>query len=350
LRLKTEKKSAFKKQLNNNKFEYFILNLSKILKILKLTREIKTAILVIASILLFIWGYSFLKGRDLFNSYKTLYVQYDSVEGLATSAPITLNGLVIGKINTITINENTGKLLVEMQIKSDFPISQSSTATIYEPGFIGGKQIAINPNLKDNELAKEGSFLAGNTKPSLTDSLSEKLGPIQEKLDKLMGNADQLVTGLNNVLDKKAQEDLRKSLAELSLTMEQFHKASISMNTVLDDNKAQLKTTVTNFSKISTDFAVISDSLKKADLGKTVKSLNNTLAKVNGIIKELESGKGTMGKLLNDDVLYNNLTKSSKELELLLQDVRLYPTRYINVSLFGKKNKPYKGPDNDTIK
>lgn len=317
---------------------------------MKLTREIKTAILVIASILLFIWGYSFLNGRDLFNSYKTLYVQYDSVEGLATSAPITLNGLVIGKINAITINKNTGKLLVELQIKTDFPISQSSTATIYEPGFIGGKQIAINPNLNDSEMAKDGSFLAGTTKQGLTDSLSEKLGPIQEKLDKLMGNADQLVTGLNNVLDKKAQEDLRKSLTELSLTMEQFHKASISMNTVLDDNKAQLKTTVTNFSKISTNFAAISDSLKKADLSKSVKSLNNTLAKVNGIIKDLETGKGTMGKLITDDALYNNLNKSSRELELLLQDVRLYPTRYINVSLFGKKNKPYKGPDNDTIK
>jgi phospholipid/cholesterol/gamma-HCH transport system substrate-binding protein len=317
---------------------------------LKLTREIKTAILVIASILLFIWGYSFLHGRDLFNSYKTLYVEYDSVEGLGSSAPVTLNGLVIGRINSITINENTGKLLVQLQIKSDFPISQSSTATIYEPGFIGGKQIAINPNFQDKEIAKEGSFLQGNVKQGLTDSVSEKLVPIQEKLDKLMGNADQLVSGLNNVLNAKAQEDLRKSLAELSLTMEQFHKASLSMNSILDENKSQLKGVVTNFDKISKNFVTISDSLKKADLGKSVRNLNATLFKVNGIMNNLESGKGTMGKLLNDDVLYRNLTKSTKELELLLQDVRLYPTRYINVSLFGKKNKPYKGvPATDTI-
>jgi phospholipid/cholesterol/gamma-HCH transport system substrate-binding protein len=317
---------------------------------LKLTREIKTAILVIASILLFIWGYSFLHGRDLFNSYKTLYVEYDSVEGLATSAPVTLNGLVIGRINAITINESTGKLLVRLQIKSDFPISQSSTAAIYEPGFIGGKQIAINPNLKDQEIAKEGSFLQGTVKKGLTDTMGEKLVPIQQKLDKLMGNADQLVTGLNNVLNEKAQEDLRKSLAELSLTMEQFHRASLSMNTILDENKSQLKGVVTNFDKISKNFESISDSLKKADLGQSVKNLNATLFKVNGIIKNMESGKGTMGKLLNDDVLYSNLSKSTKELELLLQDVRLYPTRYINVSLFGKKNKPYIGvPTKDTI-
>jgi phospholipid/cholesterol/gamma-HCH transport system substrate-binding protein len=318
---------------------------------LKLTREIKTAILVIASILLFIWGYSFLKGRDLLSSYKKLYVQYDSVEGLSSSAPVTLNGLAIGRITAITINPKTGKLLVEMQIKSDFPISQSSTATIYEPGLIGGKQISINPNLADSTLAADGSYLSGTIKQGLTDAVGEKLVPIQAKLDKLLGNADELISGFNKVLDEKAQDDLRKSLAELSLTMQQFHKASISMNNVLDDNKAQVKGVVTNFNKISKDFANISDSLNKADMGKTVRNLNATLAKVNGLVQNLEAGNGTMGKLLKDDALYTNLTKSTRELELLLQDVRLYPTRYINVSVFGKKNKPYKGvPANDTIK
>ncbi|UFH35222.1 MlaD family protein [Flavobacterium acetivorans] len=316
---------------------------------MKLTREIKTAILVIASILLFIWGYSFLKGKDLFSSYRTLYVEYASVEGLATSAPVTLNGLVIGKVNSITINQNTGKLLVELQIKSDFPISKSSLASIYEPGFIGGKQIAIEPNFEDKSVAENGDQLKGNVKLGLTQTVGDKLAPVQEKLEKIMVNADNLITGINNVLDKKAQEDLKISLAELSKTMEQFHKASVSMNTVLDDNKGQIKGVVSNFNKISGDFSKISDSLNKADLGKTVKDLNKTLAKVNGIMSGLESGKGTMGKLLKDDALYANLSQTSKELELLLQDVRLYPTRYVNVSLFGKKNKPYKAPVNDTI-
>ena len=316
---------------------------------MKLTREIKTAILVIASILLFIWGYSFLKGRDLFTSYKTLYVEYKSVEGLAKSAPVTLNGLVIGKVNSITINENTGNLLVELQIKSDFPISKSSIASIYEPGLIAGKQIAIEPNFKDKSIALSGEKLTGNIKLGLTDKVGDQLVPLQDKLEKIMDNADKLISGINNVLDKKAQEDLKISLAELSKTMEQFHKASISMNTILDDNKTQIKGVVTNFNKISRDFSKISDSLNKADLGKTVKNLNATLAKVDGIMDGIKSGKGTMGKLVTDDALYTNLAKTSKELELLLQDVRLYPTRYVNVSLFGKKNKPYKAPVADTI-
>ncbi|MGA9638423.1 hypothetical protein [Flavobacterium sp.] len=127
--------------------------------------------------------------------------------------------------------------------------------------------------------------------------------------------------------------------------MEEFHKASASMNTILDDNKTQIKGVVTNFNKISSDFSKISDSINKANLGKTIRNLNNTVVKVNGIMAGLESGKGTMGKLLKDDAMYTNFNKTSKELEVLLQDIRLHPTRYINVSLFGKKDKPYKAPD-----
>ena len=129
--------------------------------------------------------------------------------------------------------------------------------------------------------------------------------------------------------------------------MEQFHRASGTLNSILDTNKGQINGVVTNFNKMSNNFNKISDSLNKADLGKTVRNLNQTLAKVDGIMSNLNSGKGTAGKLLNDDALYNNLAKTSKELELLLQDVRLYPTRYVNVSLFGKKNKPYVAPTED---
>ena len=315
---------------------------------MKLTREIKTAVLVIASILLFIWGYSFLKGKDLFTNYKTYYAEYDNVEELAQSAPVTINGLVVGKVTKITINETTGKLLVELQLKTDFPISKTSKASLYSASLIGGKQIAIIPNLADKVPAEDGQTLESVVKLGLTESLGGKIEPITLKLDKMLLNIDNLVTGLNNVLDQKTQQDLKKTLAELSQTMEQFHRASGSINNILDTNKGQINGVVTNFNKMSSNFNKISDSLNKADLGKTVRNLNQTLAKVDGIMANLNSGKGTAGKLLSDDALYNNLAKTSKELELLLQDVRLYPTRYVNVSLFGKKNKPYVAPAGET--
>lgn len=314
-----------------------------------MTREIKTAILVISATLLFIWGYSFLKGKDLFNSYKTVYVEYENVEGISRAAAVTLNGFVIGKISNISLNPNTGKILVQLQLKTDFPISKSSTASIYEPGFIAGKQIAIFPNLEDKSLLADGDTMQGDIKAGLTEALKSKLVPLQEKFEKLILSSDKLITGINNVLDDKGQQDLKKSLAELSQTMEQFHKASVSVNSILDDNKVKLNGVVTNFNKVSSDFAKISDSVNKADLGKTIRNLKSTLASVDKIMLDLKNGKGTMGKMLSDDALYANLNKTTTELDLLLEDLRLNPTRYVNVSLFGKKNKPYVAPVKDTV-
>jgi phospholipid/cholesterol/gamma-HCH transport system substrate-binding protein len=316
---------------------------------LKITKELKTAILVITSILLFIWGYNFLKGKDLFNNYKTFYVEYTNVEGLAPSALVTINGLTIGKVKTISIGDK-GVLLVELQIDTDFPISKSSTASIYDASLIGGKQISIQPNYSDKNIAESGDYLKGNIEASLMASLGDKATPVMAKLEKVMTSADQLISSFNTVLDAKGQADLKKSLAELSATMEQFHKAGLSANLILDENKGQLKGVVSNFKKVSENFVQISDSLNKADLGLTVRNLNATLTKVDGLMKGLESGKGTMGKLMKDEALYANLEKTSKELELLLQDVRLNPTRYVNVSVFGKKNKPYVTPKDSITK
>ncbi len=316
---------------------------------MKISREIKTAILVISSILLFIWGYSFLKGRDLLSNYRTFYVHYDNVEGLAASAAVTINGLVVGKVEKIEFVDKLGKLRVEMQIKSDFPISKSSIAALYEPGLIAGKQIQILPNYEDQTPAQSGDVLQGKVVPGLTALVGEKLTPISEDLTKVLKNADRLLTNVNNVIDKDTQANLRKAIAELRTTMEEFHRASGSLNGILDNNKQKIDGIVTNFNKVSKDFSSISDSLQKADLGKTVKKLQLTLDSVDKIIAGIESGNGTMGKLIKDDKLYNELTAASNELELLLQDVRLNPTRYVNVSLFGKKNKPYVAPVNDTV-
>lgn len=317
---------------------------------MKLSREIKTAILVIAAIALFIWGYSFLKGKDLFTNYKTYYVEYKNVEGLVISAPVTINGLTVGKVNSITINNKTANILVEMQINTDFPISKSSVAEIYAPSALGGKQLAIIPNTTDTALAVDGDYFKSSSKLGLTDELAVQLEPLRDKITKLLDNANTMLESVNDILDKKSKDDLKNSLASLSETMTEFHKASLSLNGILDDNKKQIGGIVTDFKKVSSDFTSISDGLNKAELGKTAENLQKTLSSVDKIMTDLESGKGTIGKMLKDEDFYNNLSKTSKELELLLQDLRLNPTRYVNVSLFGKKNKPYNAPTNDSIK
>ncbi len=315
---------------------------------MKITKEIKTGILVLSSIALFIWGYSYLKGRDLLNEYKIIYVEYDNVEGLASNAPVTINGLVVGKVSKIKLQNTTGKLVVELQVKSGFPFSKSSIVAIYEPGLIGGKQIQIIPNFDDKNLAVNGDTLKSAVKKGLTDLVAEKLTPLQEKVEKMVLNADLLLKNLNDVLDTKSKENLKSSISNLNETLAGFNAASKNVNSILVDNKSKIDGTLSNINKISSDFTKISDSLSKSNISKIVKNLEKTLNNVDKLMSDVQSGKGTFGKMIKDESLYNNLDKTSKELELLLQDVRLNPTRYVNVSLFGKKNKPYTTPK-DTI-
>jgi len=254
----------------------------------------------------------------------------------------------VSKVEFLT--DNSGKIRVELQIKSEFPISKSSIASIYEPGLIGGKQIMITPNFEDKEIAESGITLKGDIKPGLTTLVAQRLTPLQEKVEKMVVSADGLLKNVNSILDSKTKENLKSSIANLDATLAEFKVASQNVNEMLVENKGKINTTMTNFDKASGNFAKISDSLAKINIGKTVKNLEKTLASVDKIMADVQSGKGTLGKLAKDETLYNNFAKTSKELELLLQDLRLNPTRYVNVSLFGKKNKPYQAPVNDTIK
>lgn len=311
---------------------------------MKITREIKAAVLVIVSILLFLWGYSFLKGSDMLTGYHTYYVEYDDVEGLAPSAPVTINGLVIGKVVGIRYVEDTWRPLVEIQINKKYTFSKSSIARLYEPGLIGGKQIQIIPDINDSNAAKSGDKLNGDVKQGLTALVSEKLTPLQEKIEKVMVSADSLLVNFNEVLDSKTKNNLRNSIAKLNETLTEFSEVSKNTNALLADNKSKIDNTITNLENTSSNFSKISDSLAAANVGETVKNLEKTLANMDKLLTDVQSGEGSMGKLFKDEKLYNNFTKASRELELLLQDLRLNPTRYINVSVFGKKNKPYNAP------
>lgn len=316
---------------------------------MKLTREIKTAILVIGSILLFIWGYSFLQGRDLLTDYKVLYAKYDNVEGLVEAAPVTINGFIVGKVRSIVLDNKTGKLVVEMQINSDFPIAKSSMVNIYEPGLIGGKQIQIVPNLEDSNLAQSGDYLNSGVVPGLTSLVGDRLTPLQEKVEKAVVSADSLLLNINTLLDPMTKANFRNSMANLNSTLIEFRGASKNVNEMLAENRTKIGSAVSNFDYTSKNLAKMSDSLAKINFNKSVRSLENSLAKVNKLMTEVESGKGTLGKLMKDEKVYDNLEGASRELEQLLSDLKRNPKRYVHFSLFGKKAKAYKPTPEEKI-
>jgi len=316
---------------------------------LKLSRELKTGVVAIAIIALFIWGYNFMKGQNLFNSSpRTYFAKYSNVDGLNTASSVTINGLKVGKVVSITFDsdmKNRGQLIVEFGVDSDFKFTKNSIAKIYSTSLMGGKSLAIVPSY-EGENAKSGDFLSGELEKDMFASLGESLNPIQSKLESVLVSADSLLVGLNQVLDAKARKDLRSTFSNLNETVAGFKNASNSLDEILSNNKEKLSTVISNFEEITENFAKISDSIAKANLGGTIAKLQKTIASFNSILDSIENGKGTIGKLLNDDTLYTNLENASKEMEELLREMKEHPKRFVHFSMFGKKAKEYQ-PEED---
>lgn len=310
---------------------------------MKISRELKTAILVLSSIALLIWGYNFLKGSDLFGTTTKFYVTYDNVEGLSPGAPVTINGLVVGKVSKINFAEQ-GKLLVEIVMTNPVEVTKSSIAVIYSPGFIGGKQIAIEVNFADKQIATDGDYLVGEKESGMLDSLTEKVEPITHKLDSVLYNVNKLVIALNETLDPATQQNLKDALAELNKTMSNANGITSKVDKMVATNQGKIDGIMTDFKSTSKNLNTLSTDLVQADLKATIKKFDSAASNLEKILADIENGNGNVGKLMKDEALYNNLNKASKELNLLLEDVKLNPKRYVNISVFGKKAEPYVEP------
>lgn len=291
-----------------------------------------------------------MKRQDLFSpNSRFFFVEYKNINGLSEASVVTINGLQVGKVDAINFNAEPGKrgtLLVKLSLEDDFEFSKKSVAKIYSAGLMGGQNLAIIPNY-EGEMAVSGDYLQGEIESDLFSSVGEKLNPIQAKLENVLVEADSLLIGLNEVLDKKARQSLNRSVLGIESTIASLNKTMATFNNVLEENKSKIGVTLDNTKKITEDFSKVSSDLAKADLGATVKKLESTLSNVNTLIKGIESGKGTVGKLMSDDKLYTNLTNATKEMEELLREMKLNPKRFVHFSLFGKKPKPYNEDNNN---
>ncbi|MDY0780012.1 MlaD family protein [Tenacibaculum sp. IB213877] len=314
-----------------------------------MSKELKTGIISVIIIALGIWGYNFLKGQDLFSpNSRHFYVEYKNINGLDEASIVTINGLQVGKVEKISFNtegEKKGTLQVKLSIENDFEFSKNSIAKIYSAGLMGGQNLAIVPSY-EGEIAVSGDYLQGEIESDLFSSVGEKLNPIQAKLENVLVGADSLLIGFNQVLNEKSRKSLNRSILALEYTVNDVRKTLGSVNSILDNNKGNIDATLNNAKKITDDFSKVSDDLAKANLGATVKKLESTLEGVNGILAEVKNGDGTLGKLMTDEKMYNNLTNASKELEELLREIKLNPKRFVHFSLFGKKAKPYNEENN----
>ena len=315
---------------------------------MKVSREVKTGILAIGAILLFVFGYSFLKGTNLFQDSRVFFVKYKNVEGLATSAPVTINGLNVGKVNDIKFADGNGGLVVKFTVDNAFVFSKTSKVRIYSDGLIGGKSLGIFLEYDPKNIAKSGDTLSGAIDGGMLDAVTKALGPLENRLTSTLISVDSMLLSVNDILDKDTRLHLKQAIQNLNGTMSSLNGASGKLNTLIANNAGKMDRTFTNLDEMSLNFSKFSDSLAQIQTGKLVADLQDVIGRFDAIVTGLDNGEGSVGKLLKDEKLYENLEGASKELEKLLEDVRLNPKRYVQVSVFGKKQKEYAAP-NDSI-
>ncbi len=308
---------------------------------MKIKKEHKTALIVITALALFVWGFNFLKGKDIFKSYDTYYSVLDNVEGVVSSTPVTLKGIQIGTIKEMKFVNGFDKTMLVLDIDRHFRFPKDSKVKIYGGNIMGGKNVAIIPG-HDTQMAQDGDTLRVLKMPGMFDLVNDKITPLQNKLDRILSSTDTLLIGLNNILNPEMQNHLKQGIEDFSGSMHQVVKTTKTFNQFLDKHQQNLDHSVENVNKITENLAHISDTLNTLQIGRLVNNFNQTINKLNQSLDKLNKGKGSMAQLLNDPKLYQNLEQSTRALNLLLEDLRAHPKRYVHFSIWGKKEKTQK--------
>ena len=233
------------------------------------------------------------------------------------------------------------KIVVSMRIDKDLNFSPDSKAVFYEAGLIGGKAISIEPVFKSKYIIQNNDTIPSAVKPGLTELINRQIAPLQEKIESMLTSVDSLFSGVSNVLNYETQSNLKNTLENLSQSVNNINKSSEKLIEVIDENRSALNLSFKNTAAATKNINKLTDSLSKIDFTNNFNKLSESLNNINDILSKVESGEGTLGKFINNEELYNNLSQSSKELEELLFDLKANPSRYVQFSLFGKKQKPY---------
>jgi phospholipid/cholesterol/gamma-HCH transport system substrate-binding protein len=313
---------------------------------MKFKSEIKAGIIAIATLLAFVWGFNFLKGRNILKGTRVFYAKYHTVDGLDKGRPVTINGLQIGSVSDISfLPDMSGELVVKLEIDNPFPFSSNSILKIYGADLMGAKSLAIVVK-EGGEMAKSGDTLRGTIDPSLTTVLNDEVQPIKKKLVHLMAALDTTAYNINQLTGGENGKNIGKVIYNLNKNLENL----TAVSNKLKKNSGSIDTIFYNINAMSRNFKTLSDSLSEAQIASTVNNFNAVLLQLQTTMDSVNNGDGTISKLLHDKELYDNLTATTKELHDLLEDVKLNPKRYVHVSVFGKKDKGYVGPENDPEK
>lgn len=314
---------------------------------MKISNETKVGILATVAITVLILGYSFLKGTDLFMRESEFYAIYPNIDGLTESKPVLVNGFKIGRVSKLTLAPN-GYIITEFQISPDYKIPNNTIARLESTDLLGGKAIVF-------ELGNSKVFAAdGDTLIAfIQEGFMDQVKPIQKKADQIASRLDSILESVNNTLNPKFQKNFDRSFASIANTLENLERTSKRVDGLMDSETAKISSILSNLQSISANFKnnnqkittivanfeQISDQTAKSNIGETLINANQAVKDLQQVISKINAGEGSIGLLINDKKLYDNLAQSAENLDKLMIDLKANPKRYVHFSVFGGGKK-----------
>jgi phospholipid/cholesterol/gamma-HCH transport system substrate-binding protein len=314
---------------------------------MKIANETKVGILAAFSIALLIIGYNFLKGNAIFSSETVLYARYSHVDGLAVSKPVLINGFQIGRVDKLQLQRD-GSILATLKIKGKYDIPKSSIAKLESTDLLGSKAIVMDLG-SGSEYAQDGDTLNANVQKGLLETVQ----PVQKKAEMIIGKMDSILTSVNSILNPNFQKNVDKSFNSISATLASLESTSKKVDNLVGSEGSRISAILANVEAISgnlkqnnqkisailNNINSITDQVAAANFKQTLDNANKAVTDLQTIVGKINNGQGSLGLLVNDAKLYDNLNNASKNLDNLMIDLKANPKRYVHFSVFGGGSK-----------
>ena len=315
---------------------------------IKYQREIRIGVVFIIATLVLIWGLMYLKGLELLTPSRTFYAVYDNVDGLVVSNPVTLNGLQVGQVNVLKFDQrHNGKIICELYIKGDYPFPKNSIARIRSSSLLGSKEVALILG-NSPTAAKNGDTLNNEIEASLSAEVNKQLLPLKRKAENLISSIDSVVVIVQLVLNKNTRENLVQAIDHVKEALANIAHATFALDTLVSTQRANIAGIIGNVESISrnlkqnndkishilSNLSDVSDSLAKARIPSTIMQVNQTVKSLNTTLEKINKGEGSLGLLINDQKLYLDLESAARNLNLLIEDMKANPKKYLKISVF----------------
>ena len=314
----------------------------------KIRKEIKVGFVFVMATAILIWGLMFLKGLELLKPSRTFYAVYDQVNGLVAANPISIKGLKVGQVKKLYFDpKNPAKIVVELYVLGDYPIAKNSSARIFSSSLLGAPEVEIVPG-DSKQLAKNGDTLLALTEATLGQEVNKQLLPLKTKAENLIGSIDSIATIVQEVLNKNTRDNLVEAIEHVKQALANIAHTTQNLDTLMGSQRNNLSKIIRNIESISgnlrqnndkisnilTNFSNLSDSLSKARIPYTIAQVNKAVTDLDSVLLKINNGEGSVGQLLNNQQLYKEVEKAARDLNLLLEDIRNNPGKYVKVSVF----------------